>query len=177
MNTLDRSIEGSPGRVPLYLVKSNLLLNFNQKEEAVEIIEYAKSLNPKMPEAYCQLSHFYFISGNPEMFVDNFRICAELGGFKLMNWREFLKAVEQHYYEKGDLEFLIEFFEIVLTFQIDDVDILSKLAVAYYESGDLEKAEDTARSILEIDSNYQKDVDLFLEKMREASEGGLEGEL
>ncbi|MFA5644402.1 MAG: O-antigen ligase family protein [Patescibacteria group bacterium] len=170
-DTIDRAIESSPGRVPLYLNKSNVLLNFGKKEEAVEIIEYSKTLNPQMPEPYCQLSHFYFIFEDHEKFMENFRICGKLKGFRLMNWGDFLSSVEEYYYSKNDLDTLVEIYEIILESQKNkDVSILSKLALVLFDTGNLDKAEETARKILEIDEIYRDNVDSFLEKIRVARE-------
>jgi O-antigen ligase len=168
LDAMNRSIESSPGRVLLHLNKANLLLNFDEKEEALELIEEVKSLNSNMPDAYCQSSHLYFIQEDFNNFMENFRICGEKGGFDLMNWGEFLKAVESHYYEKEDFVSLIEFYEISLSFQEEkDVDTLSNLAILYRETGNPEKAEKTALEILDIDPSLKKTVDPFLESLRE----------
>lgn len=167
-DAMGRSIESSPGRVLLYLNKANLLLNFNEREGALELIEEAKSLNLKMPDAYCQSSHFYFIEEDYDGFMENFKACAEKGGLDLMNWEGFLEAIERHYYEKEDLVSLIEFYEISLSFQKEkNINTLSNLAILYHETGNPEKAEETALKILEIDPSLKELVDPFLESLRE----------
>ncbi|MDD3711337.1 MAG: O-antigen ligase family protein [Patescibacteria group bacterium] len=165
LDTLERSIENSPGRVPLYLTKANLLLNFDRKDEAISAIEYAKSLNANMPEAYCQLAHFYFLTEDTDKFIENFKICAERGGFSLINWNDFLESVESRYYQKDSLDLLIKFYEIILSAEKDDIDTLSKLSLVYYEAGNFTKARETALRISEIDSAYTSDVNAFLEKL------------
>ena len=167
LDTLDRSIENSPGRVPLYLTKANLLLNFDRKDEAISAIEYAKSLNANMPEAYCQSAHFYFLTDETEKFLGDLRVCAEKGGFSLINWKDFFESVESLYYSSDSLDSLIDFYEIVLTAEEDNIDILSKLALVYYEAGNLEKAKETALRISAIDSSHSADVNAFLERIEQ----------
>ena len=170
LSYLDRAIESSPGRVPLYLNKANLLLNFGERENAIEVIEYAKNLNLKMPEAYCQLSHFYFVADNHQLFIENFESCGSLGGFSLMNWGDFMASVESGYYNNGRSEELKDFYETVLMFEADNVEALSKLALLYYELDELDLARETALRLLENDPElYQRDVAAFLEKVDEKS--------
>ncbi len=165
LDTLDRAIESSPGRVPLYLTKANLLLNFDDKEGAIASIEYAKSLNSNMPETYCQLAHFNFVIEDDEGFMENFQVCAERGGFSLVNWKDFLGSVESRYYNDGKLDLLANFYEIVLSAGIADVELLSKLALLYYEMGDFSSSKETALKILEIDESYRAEVEDFLERL------------
>lgn len=170
LDTIDRSIESSPGRIPLYLTKANLLLNLDKKQEAVETIEYAKNLNPNLPEAYCQLAHFYFVVSQEDKFFDNFKTCAKMNGLSLVNWTEFLNSVESRYYTAGQLDSLINFYEIVLSSDADNVEILSKAALIYYESGNLEKAKETALKIVAVDESYRAEVETFLEKLNEKND-------
>jgi len=165
LDTLSRAIESSPGRVPLYLTRANIFLNLGESEQALADIETAKSLNPKMPEAYCQLAHFSFIFEKEDDFLSNFKICTETGGLSLMNWGEFISAVENHYIQNNNTTSLISVYESVLLANSQDADTLSKLALIYFETKNFVKAKETALKLLEIDRAYQRDVDLFLEQI------------
>ncbi len=169
-DAIDRAIESSPGRVLLYLSKASLLVNFGEKEEAVAELEYAKSLNPKMPEAYCQLSHFYFIIKENDKFLDNFSDCEELNGFNLMNWGDFFSSVEAYYSEQKDYDNLISVFNIVLKSNQNDINIWSRLALTYFNNGQIEEARSSALKILDIDPSLKADVDSFLERIESVEE-------
>jgi O-antigen ligase/tetratricopeptide (TPR) repeat protein len=167
LDALDRSIESSPGRIPPYLTKANLLLNFGQRDEVVATIEYAKNLNPNMAEPYCQLAHFYFVIEDEDLFRENFKICAEIDGLSLINWKDFLISIENRYYTEGELDLLIEFYELIVSARLGDVEILSKLALIYYENNDFYNAKETAKKIINIDPNYQAEVDAFILQLDE----------
>lgn len=166
LDALNRAIESSPGRLSLYLSRANLFLNFNQRDDAIKDMEYAKKLNPNVPDSYCQLAHFYFIIEDSDKFIENFKVCGELKGFSLMNWGNFIDSVEKYYSEKNDLNFLVNFYNIILNFQNKDIAILSKLALKYYELGDMDMAQKTALKILEIDNTHKEEVDSFIEKIK-----------
>lgn len=171
LDAIDRAIEASPGRPPLYLVKSNLLFNFGQNQEALEMAEYAKNLNNNIPEAYCQLANMEFILDNQTDFLNNLKSCQEKGGLLLSGWQSFLNSVESHYYEQKDYQNLIDFYHIILAAQENEeglVSLLSNLAVVYLEAGDWEAARDTARQIASVNEIYATDVDTFLQAVNQA---------
>ena len=170
-NTLDRAIDVSPGRVPIYLTKAGLLMNFGNTEEAIKTIEYAKSLNSNIPESYCQLANVYFVVKNDDKFLLELDSCGKKGGFSLMNWENFFNSVESYYYNNKDYEHLIKFYELLLESQIPDdnkVSILSSVATVYFENENYEKAKETALKINEINDTYKSDVDNFLKTIEEA---------
>jgi O-antigen ligase len=170
-NTLDRAINVSPRRIPIYLTKAGLLMNFGNTEEAIKTIEYAKSLNSNISESYCQLANVYFVLKDDDKFLSELDSCGKKGGFSLMNWESFFNSVESYYYNNKDYEHLIKFYELLLSSQIPDdnkVSILSALATVYFENGNYEKAKETALRISEINSVYKSDVDNFLKTIEEA---------
>lgn len=163
---LDRSIESSPERIPLYLSRSNLLLNFAENDRALDDMKKALELNPKMPDAYCQMAHYYFLQKNHDIFLDNLKTCAEKNGLTLLNWTDFLAGIESRYYQDKEFAKLISVYEVLLPYQSEDASLISKMALIYYESGNLDMAEKTAKKLAEIDSSYQGEVDAFIEQIR-----------
>lgn len=163
---LDRAIESSPGRVPLYLSRSNILLNFAENEKALADMKKALDLNPKMPDAYCQMAHYYFLQKDHNSFTENLSSCAEKNGLTLLNWKDFLAGIEYRYYEDKELNKLLDVYKILLPYQSSDPSLISKMALIYYESGDLAMAEKTANILLEIDPSYQSEVSAFIEQLK-----------
>jgi len=163
---LDRAIESSPGRVPLYLSRSNMLLNFAENDRALDDMKKALELNPKMPDAYCQMSHYYFLQEEHNIFIENLKSCAEKNGLTLLNWADFLAGIESRYYQDKEFAKLISVYEVLLPYQPNDASLVSKMALIYYESGNLEMAEKTAKKLAEIDSSYQGEVDAFIEQIK-----------
>jgi hypothetical protein len=55
-HAINKSIELSPGRVPLYSTKAQILLTLNRVDEATQTLEYALSLNNQYEEIQCNLA-------------------------------------------------------------------------------------------------------------------------
>lgn len=87
-----------------------------------------------MPDSYCQMAHLYFIEKDHSKFIENFSACGERKGFSLLNWSDFLNGIESKYYQNKEYDKLIETYNTILKYQVDDINILSKMALIYYES-------------------------------------------
>jgi O-antigen ligase/tetratricopeptide (TPR) repeat protein len=173
LDTMKRAIDSSPGRVPLYLTKANFLINFNEREEALELIIKARDLNNKMPEAYCQLANFYFLESETDKVIENFRQCLDLGGLRLVRLDEFIEQFEARYFNNGDFMPIVEMNKILLEKEESNDNIikrLSRIALLYVEMNDIDKAREYALKIIEVDKNYQDEVDSFLNLLNEKSE-------
>ena len=80
--------------------------------------------------------------------------------------RGFLAGIEYRYYEDKELNKLLDVYKILLPYQSSDPSLISKMALIYYESGDLAMAEKTANMLLEIDPSYQSEVSAFIEQLK-----------
>jgi tetratricopeptide (TPR) repeat protein len=119
-----------------------------------------------MPDAYCQMAHYYFLQKDHNSFTENLSSCAEKNGLTLLNWTDFLAGIEYRYYEDKELNKLLDVYKILLPYQASDPSLISKMALIYYESGDLAMAEKTANMLLEIDPSYQSEVSAFIEQLK-----------
>lgn len=163
LETLNLSIESSPGRIPPYLNRANIYLSQGERDLALADIELARNLNSELPEAYCQLAHIFLSENNEENFKENIKPCLELGGQEVINWNDFLAMIESYYLSHDNIEGLIWIYDLVLSFDPIDVNIISKLSLSYSKLLDWEQAKNTAKKLLEIDPvKYRVDVENFL---------------
>jgi O-antigen ligase len=165
LKMVDLAIEASPERVPLYSFKSSILLNFGKDQEAIDTLNYAKSINPKMPDAFCQVANLYFLEDDIDNFLLDFEVCVDNRGFDLMNFDSFITRFEEKLLEDKKYEAVIKMYDVVLEKYPNDIDWLSRGGLAYYVAGDFSKARACAGKILELDESYQEDVDVFLEQL------------
>lgn len=165
LKMIDLSIDSSPQRVPLYSFKASILLNFGKNEEAIETLEYAQKINPNMPDAFCQAANLNFTFDNIEKFHKDFKPCVDNRGLELMNFDSFVSDFGEKLLIKEDFESIIKIYDVILEKYPQKIDWLSKAALAYYEAGDFVKARNSALKILELDKNYQDDVEFFLEEL------------
>ncbi|PKM91840.1 hypothetical protein CVU82_01375 [Candidatus Falkowbacteria bacterium HGW-Falkowbacteria-1] len=168
LKLIDMAIISSPQRVPLYSFKSSILLNVGREDEALESLNYAKNINKKMPDAFCQLANLNFVFENIEEFHKDFPICIEDGGLELMSFDSFISGFEEYFFAKEDFESLRKIYGVILEKYPEDIDWLSRSALVYYQIGDFDQAERNAFKILELDSSYKEDIDLFLEQLKSA---------
>lgn len=166
LKMIDLAIESSPQRVPLYSFKSSILLNFGKESEALETLNYAKNINKKMPDAFCQVANLNFALGNIEDFHEDFAVCLDNKGLELMNFGPLISNFEEYFFAKEDFESLRKIYGLILDKYPEDIDWLSRSALLYYKIGDFDQAKEKALKIIEIDESYQEDVDLFLEELK-----------
>lgn len=163
LKMLDLSIEASPQRVPLYSFKSSILLNFGKDQEAIETLNYAKEINPKMPDAFCQVTNLYFLEDDFDNFILNFNTCADNRGFELMDFESFVSRFEEKLLTDEQFDVVVKMYDIILSKYPEDIDWLSRGGMTYYLAGDFSKARFCAEKILELDKSYKDDVESFLE--------------
>lgn len=165
LKMIDLSIDSSPQRVPLYSFKSSILLNFGKDQEAVDTLNYAKSINQKMPDAFCQVANLHFLNNDFDNFLIDFESCVNNRGLDLMNFDSFISSFEEKLLEEKRFDSIIKMYDIVLKKYPDSIDWLSRGGLAYYLAGDFSKARDCAHRILELDGSYKEDVEIFLEQL------------
>lgn len=168
LKMVDLAIEASPERVPLYSFKSSILLNFGKDQEAIDTLNYAKSINTRMPDAFCQAANLYFLEDDINNFLLDLKACTDNRGFDLMNFDSFITRFEEKLLEDKKHEAVIGMYDVILEKYPDNIDWLSRGGLAYYVAGDFSKARACAEKILELNESYQEDVDVFLEQLDNA---------
>jgi tetratricopeptide (TPR) repeat protein len=85
-----------------------------------------------------------------------------------MSFDSFISGFEEYFFAKEDFESLRKIYGVILEKYPEDIDWLSRSALVYYQIGDFDQAERNAFKILELDSSYKEDIDLFLEQLKSA---------
>ncbi len=170
LNYMNLAIESSPQRVPLYSYKSNLLLSFNKKEEAISLLVEASSINTKMPDPFCQLSDLYFTDENIDSFLDVFPKCINNGGLIYLGMEDFVSKFEKYFYERNDWESLSIMYKVLIANNSSNASWLSNSALSHQNIGDYETARLHALMILDVDKSYQNAVDKFLNDLNSVNE-------
>ena len=158
IEAMDKSIEASPGRAPIYLVKAQMLLARGQQKEAIEIVNYAISLNPEYPEGYCRLAQFYiFLKDQPKSGVteqdmaEPMTKCAELDGLGDLNSGPLLVAAINFFANELDYPNALKAAEKLAAIYDTDAQIWINLAKLYMIAGENEKAQTAADKAISLD--------------------------
>jgi len=165
LEAIDNSIEASPRRVPVYLVKAQILLIRGEEEEAFEVVKYAISLNPDFPDGYCRLAQFYLLLDENDQVKEPLDKCLELGGAEQINSDSLLKQTISFYASQEDYQHALILAERFATLYGQDPEVWYNLAKLYLVAGDEEGARSAEQKALEINpqliSTFQELFDLF----------------
>jgi O-antigen ligase len=157
MQAIEYSIEASPLRVPVYLVKAQMQLQRGENEEAVNTAKYAISLNTEYSEPYCRLAQFYMYLKNEKDLGPTLDKCIDLGGVGDINSDKILSSALNYYASRGDFSRAIILAERLGQMYQDDPKILFNLAKLYLIAGQRDKAQATVDQAVKLDANLFKD--------------------
>lgn len=169
LQAIERSIAASPGRAPVYLVKSQMLLTRSQilstsgentdtlNTEAINVTEYAISLNPKYSEGYCRLAQFQYFLKDENSAWSTLKICLDLDGIVFVNSAAILANGLNYYANSKDYVHALMLAERLNFLRGEDPQILINLARLYLLSGENIKADMTAQKAISLDQTLIQD--------------------
>lgn len=155
LNYVERAIASSPGRIPIYFVKAQILSFKGDNDAALEILEYAASLNSDYADTNCRLAPLYKELDRQSDALNAYYNCidngatSKLGGVNsLIEAAEFL--VENEEYERSIvvLEKLVETYD-------SDPNMWFNLAQLYLlVENDEIKAREAANKAIVLDPSF-----------------------
>lgn len=172
LQAMESSIESSPGRAPIYLVKAQMLLARGQQKEAIETVNYAISLNPEYPEGYCRLAQFYLFLKDQENtgitekdMAEPITKCAELDGFDQVNSGQLLVDAINYFANKLDYKNALKAGERLAAIYSTDAQIWFNLAKLQIIAGDSIKAQASAEKSISLDPALDAGWKAFMEAL------------
>ncbi|MHB8904279.1 MAG: tetratricopeptide repeat protein, partial [Patescibacteria group bacterium] len=157
LQTIEYSIEASPRRIPVYLVKAQIQLERSENEDAVNTVKYAISLNPTYADPYCRLAQFYIFLQDEIDLGDALNKCVDLGGVSEINSDKILSMALNYYAARADYPHALVLAERLASIYNRDPQVLFNLAKLYLISGDRVKAQATVDSAVAIDPKLAAD--------------------
>lgn len=162
LEAIDKSIEASPDRATVYFIKAQLLLFRGEKDEAINTLNYAISLNPDYSEGYCRLTQFYVFLNETEKMSQPLKKCVDLGGVADINSVPLLVKMLNFYASGGEYEqALIVGRRLVLIYPSDG-QIWLNLAKLYFITGDDNGTQMAVNKAVSIDKKMADDWSTFL---------------
>lgn len=129
---IEMSIEASPRRVPIYLVKAQMQIMRSETDQAMETVKYAINLNPNYFEGYCRLAQFdMYLEIKDNSFKEALNKCLDLGGADNVNSGTFLSDSISYYVDAGDYPRAIKLAERLANVYQQDPEIRLNLAKLY----------------------------------------------
>jgi tetratricopeptide (TPR) repeat protein len=176
LQAMESSIESSPGRAPIYLVKAQMLLMRGQQQEAIEAVNYAISLNPDYPEGYCRLAQFYlFLKDQPKTgitekdMVEPMAKCAELDGIGDINSGQLLVDMINYFAGQADYPQALKAAERLANLYSTDAQIWFNLAKLYTVAGETDKAGVAANKAISLSPDIEAGWRAFLSSLSQSA--------
>lgn len=167
MNAIDKSIEASPGRLPVYFYKAQLNLMVNQKEKALEIIDNTIRMNPRYSDSYCQLARIHFFYKEDDKAMENMDKCLEFGGDESLNQQDYLIMLIKKYEAEKDWKNAINLTGRLVGQVPGEKTYWINLAKFYALDYDLENAKKAADKAIELDASLKDSAQKFIKQLEE----------
>jgi O-antigen ligase len=166
LEAVDKSIESSPGRIPIYFQKAQIYVTRGEVEKAIEILEYAVSLNEDYYESVCQLAKIQ-IAEDKEDGYSNMGVCIDKGGARLLSPAGFVKRLVNYYVKEKDWPRVLKLYERLSRLDSRNAKVWANLANLYARLGNKEKAKEAAERAAELDPAFTKAAEEFIRSLGE----------
>ncbi len=163
---INKSIDSSPGRVPLYITKAQILLTQSKGEEGIEVLKYAINLNRNYPDAYCRVAQFYLILEKEKEIRDTLDKCLSLDGISQINSSPILMTAANLYVEKQDYQRALIVVEHLAELYSDNAEIWFNLAKLYLVVGDYDGAQIAINKAIKINPSLKAEF----QKLKDAAQ-------
>jgi O-antigen ligase/tetratricopeptide (TPR) repeat protein len=166
-DAISKSIEASPGRVPVYFNQAQIYLTTGQKEKAIASLKYAQSLNPKFIESSCQLARLYFYFNNDKDGYATMDSCLSGGGSSNLQPIGFVNQMINHYADKKDWDRLLVL--VAKTTELDPKNAKNfvNLAKLNEQLGNFDAAITAANQAGEIDPSLKQSAADYVKTLEE----------
>ena len=161
LEAINKSIEASPGRVPIYFQKAQVYITRGDKNNAIETLKYAASLNEKYYDSTCHLAKVLFFYKEEEEGYKYMDQCIDLGGTELLD-ANICKSLINHYIELEDWPKVIKLYERLTRAEKKEVKHWINLAKLYAQTGEKEKAREAAEKAMELDPSIKDYAEEFI---------------
>lgn len=166
LESIDKSIEASPGRTTIYFTKAQILLSAGKKDEAIQALKYAAELNPRYGDSYCQLSkvyNYYKDDKNSFFMMDK---CLDNNGADSLYPDNFYKTIVDHYVKNNDWNRLLILHQRLAGLNPQDANVHVSLAKIYAKLGQFEDAKASALKAAEVNPQFKEGAEKFIESLK-----------
>ncbi|OGF22835.1 hypothetical protein A2Y83_02255 [Candidatus Falkowbacteria bacterium RBG_13_39_14] len=162
---LRKALSLSPGRLQIHFLLAQNRLLAGDKEEAVRILEKAKSLNSEYAECYTTLLKAYIYLGDHEKAYNLIweAIAGKIGGF---GEEENIYEATNYFMQKKEYDKLEVLYEWLLERDSENAFLMARLAAVYANLGKTEEAREMVNAAVELDPGLEEDGERFLEGLK-----------
>ncbi len=159
---LEKAIELSPTNQQGYWYLGEVKRAEDEHQAALDLFEKAIDLEPRLGRSHWYLSVLYKMKGEYEKALEKTKD-AQAAGY---NWKRNLnelKSVAEIYDILGDDLSLVALYEEALQIYPQEAELWANLAASYANLGEIDKAKEAAKKVIEINPDLAPGVKQFLE--------------
>jgi len=165
LESINKAIAASPGRINIYFIKAQIELGRGEKEKAIETLKYAVNLNDNYYDSFCRLARVYMMLGQVANSYEYFDQCLDKGGAALLDSPDLVRLLLNNYTSLGDVERSIKLCERLTILEKENPQNWIDLAKLCAGAGYNEKAIEAAKKAGELDPSLQGAVEEFVDKI------------
>lgn len=165
-DAINKSIDASPRRIPIFFAKAQIYLTVGKKDDAIATIKYAISLNEKYPDGYCQLAKLDLYYKNDQEGYEAMDKCIDLGGTDNLYPTNFIKSLINYYGLKKDWPRTVALYERYTRVEPNDVSGWINLAKLYKEVGKNAQAIAAAKRAMTLDPSIKDGAEEFINNLQ-----------
>lgn len=162
IEAIDKSIEASPRRVPIYYQKAQIQMTRGENEAAVETLRYAYDLNPVYYDSACYLGKTLIFQKEEAEGYKYLGECIDLGGASLLAPANYVKSLINKYVEDKDWQRVIKLYVRLTQMESADFGHWINLAKLYKQEGDIVNAKSAVESAIKINPALKEYADEFI---------------
>ncbi len=155
----ERAISASPGRIPVYLTKSQALLMKNDLTAAINVLEYAANLNVNYANTFCRLGQLYILNNQNDEAANAFNVCIDNGATEKLGAPAALAATASFLLERQDYERAVIVAEELVKSYDEDPEVWLNLAKLYLTVNKEEKAREAGQKVILLNPDYTNQVE------------------
>jgi len=169
---INKSIEASPGRIPIYYNQAQIYLTTGQKDKAINALKYALDLNPKFLESSCQLARVYLYFNNEKDGYPLMDFCLLGGGGSNLQPISFVNQLINHYAEKKDWTRLLFLISKTTELEPNNAKNWVNLAKLNEQLGNYDAAISAATQAGAVDPSLKESAAQYVSALEAKKNGG-----
>jgi O-antigen ligase/lipopolysaccharide biosynthesis regulator YciM len=162
---IDKSIEASPERIPIYFQKAQIYLTRNENDKAIETLEEAAALNPEYYDSFCHLGRTLLFLDRTDEAFEYMDKCIDLGGTELLAPADMVKDLVNHYVESEDWDRVLSLYGRLTELEREEPQHWVNMAKLYAKMGERDKAIEAARQAGQVDGSLADYVEGFIQSL------------
>ncbi len=159
------ALELSPTRPQIYYVMGQAVVSQGRHQEGIEYFKKGVELNPKVIESHWNLAAAYIIAGQDDLAEEEFDKIIERG-FNYYSMENLQKLVRPYLIRK-DFTKIAFLYEEMIKLQPNNPNLYARLAAAYKEIGQIEKAKAAVQKAVELSPDFSPEAEKFLKSLEE----------